>query len=348
MLFLAGVSINKMPKVLISGIGGFVAAHILEHLLTKTGWHIIGIASWKHKGQPERVSEVLRGNPLWKDRLTIITHDLVSPLSEKTKKQIGYVDYILNIASESHVDRSITDPVPFIKNNVDLTLNMLEYAREYPPKVFLQFSTDETSGPAPQGVYHDEWAPIIPSNPYSASKAAQEAICISYWRTYGVPIVITNGENFFGEMQDPEKYIAKIVRKVSRGETITVHGKKGDVGSRFYLHARNAADALLFILGNLPPKKYEDGTVDRPDKYNIVSDSEIDNLSLAKIMAEIMGKPLKYEFLDFHAARSGHDRRYALSGDKLRSLGWKAPIGFDASLKKYIDWTLMPEHRIWL
>lgn len=335
-------------RLLLTGASGFIGSHFLEHVLTNTDWDVVCIASWQHKGTPERIEEVLKGDPTWRDRVTVITHDLTSPIPERTKKRIGQCDYIVNFAAESHVDRSIDEPVPFIKNNVDLVLNMLEFAREYPCKAFVQISTDEVYGVAPDGVNHKEWSPIIPSNPYSASKAAQEAIAISYWRTYGVPVILTNTMNSVGQMQDPEKYTAQLVRKISRGEVVTVHGKEGYIGSRFYLHARNHADAVLFILKNLPPTAYVESDVLVPDRYNVVGDKEIDNLSLAKLVASIMNKELKYELVDFHKTRSGHDRRYALDGSKLKNLGWVAPLDFETSLKNYIDWTLEPEHQIWL
>ena len=286
--------LSMKTRVLLTGIGGFAGSHVLEHILINTDWDIVGVASWKHKGTPERIEEVLKGNETWKDRLTVITHDLVSPLPERTKQRIGVCDYIINLAAESHVDRSIEDPVPFVKNNVDLALNMLEFAREYKPKVFLQFSTDEVYGVAPDGVNHKEWAEIIPSNPYSASKACQEAIAISYWRTYGVPVIITNTMNLFGETQDPEKYIAKAIRHISKGEPITVHGTKDRIGSRYYLHARNMADAVLFILRNLPPTPYSEDKDLKPDRYNIVGDIELNNLEVVEKIAEVLGKELKY------------------------------------------------------
>ena len=336
-----------MTKVLLTGIGGFAGSHLLEHILVNTDWNVVGIASWKHKGTPERVEEVLKGNPDWKNRVEIITHDLISPIPERTQKRIGVCDYILNLASESHVDRSITDPVPFIQNNVNLVINMLEFARKYTPKVFLQFSTDETMGVAPFGVNHKEWSATIPSNPYSASKAAQEAIAISYWRTYNIPVIITNTMNLFGQFQDSEKYMAKCIRMINDGEEVPVHGKEGKIGSRYYLHARNMADAVLFIVKNLPPVMYQQDIEIKPDRYNIVGDIELDNLQVAKIIAEIIGKPLKYKLIDFHTGlRPGHDYRYGLDGSKLKELGWNAPFTFRKSLEDYIQWTL--KNPIWL
>ena len=323
---------------MLTGAGGFFGSHLLRHLMVNTDWEFVCPCSWEHKGTPERIENAING--MDKDRVTVITHDLSAPFTETTKKRIGKIDIILNIASNSHVDRSITDPVPFVTGNVKLALNMLEFAREIKPELFLQFSTDEVYGVAPHGVNHKEWATIIPSNPYSASKAAQEAIAISYWRTYGVPLVITNTMNLFGETQDAEKYTAMLTRKINAGETVTVHGSEGNIGSRFYLHARNGADAVLFIVKNLPPTPYKEGDVLTPDRYNIVGDVEMDNLELAKLVAKILGKDLKYQLDDFHKNRPGHDRRYALDGTKLKEKGWTAPLSFEESLTNTIKWTL--------
>lgn len=328
---------NK-KRVLLTGASGFFGSHLLRHLLMNTDWEFVCPCSWTHKGTPERVKNALNG--MNKNRATIITHDLIAPFTSQTKKRLGKIDYILNIASNSHVNRSIDNPGEFIIGNTLLAFNMLELAREIKPEVFLQFSTDEVYGVAPDGVNHKEWASIIPSNPYSASKAAQEAVAISYWRTYNIPVIITNTMNLFGETQDSEKYTAQLIKKIYDGEIVTVHGSEGNIGSRFYLHARNGADAVLFILKNLSPKLYNEGANLMPDRYNIVGDVEMDNLELAKLVANILGKELEYELIDFHSGRPGHDRRYALDGTKLKEAGWSAPMGFEESLKKSIEWTL--------
>ncbi len=328
-----------MPKrVLLTGASGFFGSHLLRHLMVNTDWEFVCPCSWEHKGTPERLENAIDGQD--KSRVTVITHDLTAPFTDITKKRIGKIDYILNIASNSHVDRSITNPGEFIVSNTLLAYNLLEFAREIKPEVFLQFSTDEVYGVAPVGVNHKEWASIVPSNPYSASKACQEAIAISYWRTFNVPVIITNTMNLFGETQDAEKYTARLINKIHNGEMVTVHGAEGNIGSRFYLHARNGADAVYYILKSLPPKHYNEGEHMLPDRYNIVGDVEMDNLELAKLVAKMLGKELKYELTDFHAGRPGHDRRYALDGTKLKELGWNAPMGFEESLKKSIEWTL--------
>lgn len=327
-----------MKRILLTGAGGFFGSHLLRHLLVNTDWEFVCICSWQHKGTPERLENALAGQDT--NRVTVITHDLTAPLTEMTKRRLGKIDYILNIASNSHVNRSIDNPGEFILGNTALAYNMLELAREIKPEIFLQFSTDEVYGVAPEGVNHKEWSSIVPSNPYSASKAAQEATAISYWRTYNVPVILTNTMNLFGETQDSEKYVAQLIKKINNDETVTVHGSTNNIGSRFYLHARNGADAVLYILNNLKPHLYNEGENMLPDRYNIVGDIEMNNLDLAKLVAKMLNKELKYVLMDFHAGRPGHDRRYALDGTKLKEAGWMAPMEFEVSLKNSIDWTL--------
>lgn len=328
-------------RLLLTGASGFIASHALEYYLQNTDWEIITPCSWQHKGTPERITEILAQNPAWKNRVTVFTHDLTVPFTETTIKRIGHIDYIINFASESHVDRSITDPVPFIKNNVDLVLTLLEFARVAKPEVFVQVSTDEVYGTAPDGVNFKEWSEILPSNPYAASKAAQEAIAISYWRTYGVPVVITNTTNNFGERQDTEKYIALLIKKIHNGEKVTIHGSEKYIGGRYYTYVKNHASAILHIIKNNLVEKYIDGTDKQfPARFNVTSDDEIDNLTMAKMVAEIMGKELNYELVDVHATRPGHDRRYGLDSTKIKDTGWKLEFPLRESLEQYIQWTL--------
>lgn len=336
-------------RCLITGIGGSIAVHFLAHFMHNTDWEVVGIDSFRHKGWTDRVRVMCENHPDWLTRTTILTHDLTAPFSPLLRKKIGHIDYIISMASLSDVEASIVDPVPFVQNNVNLTLNMLEYAREIKPEVFIQISTDEVYG-AVSSKHDDlrvEWDSIIPSNPYAASKACQEALAISYWRTYSVPVIITNTMNNFGEMQQSSKFPAMIQKWIASGKKLTIHGKLGTIGSRSYIHSRNFADAILFILKNCPPHMHVPNTADRPDRYNIAGDMQLDNLELAQVIAKLMGvKELDYELVDTHTQRPGHDPHYGLDNTKMNKLGWKAPLTFEESMKNTIEW--QQTHSEWM
>lgn len=338
---------KNMSRALITGGGGSIGIHVIARFMRNTDWEVVVVDSFRHKGWCDRLVNHISRHPDDAKRLTVVTHDLTAPFSQLTKKKIGHIDYIVHLASLSDVEASIQQPVEFIQNNVMLTTYLLEYAREAKPQAFIMFSTDEVYGPTPdkQTVY-PEWSPIVPSNPYAASKACQEAIAISYWRTYNVPVVITNTMNNVGEMQSSSKYPVIIQKALLKGEEIAVHGQNGDIGSRSYIHSGNAAMALLFILENLPPHLHVPNTADKPDRYNIAGDKQIDNLELVHLIAKLMNKEPKIKMVDVHTLRPGHDRHYGLTSDKLRNLGWKPPVDFETSLKNVIDW--QTENPDWL
>lgn len=327
-------------RLLLTGSGGAIGIHFIAHIMHNTDWEIVATDSFRHRGTFDRISRVCRDHQDWLERIQIIQHDLIAPFTEREIEKIGKIDYILNLASLSDVQYSVDDPVPTIRNNVELELTMLELARKIKPEVFLQFSTDEVYGPAPKDSGgHKEWESHVPSNPYSASKAAQEDIAIAYWRTYGVPLIITNTMNNFGEMQAPSKFPAMIQTKLEKGEKVQIHASSdGQIGSRYYLHSRNAADAVLFILTNTKPTLHNPGFIDRPDRYNIVGDVQLNNLELAEKIADLMDKELDYELVDFHTKNPGHDLHYGLNGEKLKTLGWKFPLSFEESMKNTILW----------
>jgi dTDP-glucose 4,6-dehydratase len=338
-------------RLLLTGISGFIGSHIMDEVLVNTDWSIVGLASWQHKGIPKRIldSKYYQEN---KDRVEIMTHDLQAPLHESQIEQIGHIWYVINCASDSHVDRSITDPVGFILNNVKVALNVLELCRKLTAEKIIQISTDEVYGDAPEGEFHKEWSSIRPSNPYSASKAAQEAIAYSYWRTYSLPIMITNTMNNIGEKQDGEKYFPLLIRNALSGYQTKIHadGEKKKAGTRFYLHARNHANALVWILNNVEPQMYPTHT--ELTRLNIVGEKEVDNLTFAKMIYDIVKEykhdipPFNTLLVNFHSSRPGHDLRYALDGLKLSILGYAYPKSLEESMRKTIEWYL--SHPEWL
>jgi dTDP-glucose 4,6-dehydratase len=329
-------------RLLLTGASGFVGSTVLTHLLAETQWHIVCPVSYRHHGDGARINAILDAHPEKRHRVDVIAHDLALPITPLLADRIGPIDYLWNIASESHVDRSLTDPVPFVRNNVELMLNVLEYARVAKPRLMLHMSTDEVFGPAPAGYRHHEWDSIRPSNPYAASKAAQEAIAYSYWRALGVPLITTNTMNLLAPApQATEKFIPKIARAIYRGEKLTVHASPDGVsGSRCWVDARDFAAAWLWLT-----KRFDsDDTVtyypllpDAPHRYNIVGE-EASNLDVALRMAAAAGRTLDYELIDYHGQRPGHDHRYALDGTKLAELGWPGPRPLDDSLRDIVKW----------
>lgn len=308
-----------MKKVLITGADGFIGSNVLEYLLVNTGWDFVCLCSWRHQGNPLNIKP--------SRRVEVITHDLTGPIPD-----IGKFDYMIHIASESHVDRSIKDPVPFVENNVSSTLQMLEYARKVKPKVFLHFSTDEVYG----AMEHKEWDVLLPSNPYAASKAAQEMIAIAYWKTYKVPVVITNSNNIVGKNQHPEKFVPKIVELINAGQTVTIHTSNGAPGRRYWNPVDNVSDALWFILQQKPARysnsKYSK-KVNRPDRYNLAGGKELDNLQMAQLVAKTLGKKLKYKTQNAETIRPGYDEFYAVTEGELEKMGWKPPVTLEEGLR---------------
>jgi len=326
-------------KILITGASGSIGIHFIAHLMRNTDWDIVGVASFRHKGNADKISSHLNSHPEDVPRFTLISHDLIGPFSETQKRRIGKIDYIINLAAASDVEDSIHNPTYFIKNNIESTLNMLEYAREVKPEAFVQFSTDEVFGPTNGKSFYKEWDAHVPSNPYAASKSCQEQIATSYWRTYGVPLIITHTMNNFGEMQQGSKFPVMIQKAIEEGKEITIHGESnGKIGSRSYIHSRNVADAVLFILENTTPYLHQSLSIDKPDCYNIAGDKQLTNLELAQTIARLMGKELQYKLISTHQSRPGHDLHYGLDDSKLKKLGWQSPKSFEESLKNTIKW----------
>jgi len=327
-------------KILITGGAGFIGSHIVEHLLKNTEWNIVIIDRLNYASNGfDRLRDI---NAYDDKRVTLFTHDFTKPIVDGLAQEIGLVDYILHLGAETHVDNSIKDPKPFVMSNVVGTMNMLEFARTQKNlQKFVYFSTDEVFGPAPNGVFFKEWDRYNSGNPYSAAKAGGEELALAYANTYGVPVIITHTMNVFGERQHPEKFIPMCINKILKEETIQIHANKNKTraGSRFWIHGRNVAAAILFLLNN-PYKKDEFNDHVAAPKYNIVGEKELDNLTLAKQISYVLGRKLKYEMVDFHSSRPGHDLRYALDGNKMKSIGWSLPVDFEVSLRKTILWSI--------
>jgi len=341
-----------MKRVLITGGAGFIAHHLIYHLLNNTNWDIISLDRLDYSGNLNRLDNILsKLTSSQKSRVKVVYHDLKSEINPWIKKEIGEIDIILHLAAGSHVDRSIDYPMEFVLDNVVGTANILEYARAVNLsnkfERFIYFSTDEVFGPAPKGIDYKENDRYNSTNPYSATKAGGEELAVAYENTYKLPVYITHTMNVFGERQHPEKFIPMCIKKIRDGQTVTIHSDKTKKipGSRHYIHAEDVAEAIYFIITNKFENELDYGGAKCP-KFNIVGSEELNNLELAQIIASCQNKELKYEMVDFHSSRPGHDLRYSLSGEKMKKLGWQPSIKLTERIKQVVEWSLNNENWI--
>lgn len=316
-------------KVLITGGAGFIGHHIVAGILADTNWQVTIIDRLDHSGNLNRLAEIGAAN---NPRVRFVFHDLRAPINSQLAGQIGRHDHILHLAAATHVDRSITDPMSFVLDNVVGTCNMLDFARAMGCGKFVQFSTDEVFGPAPPGVNYKEWDRYNSGNPYAATKAGAEELALSYHNTYGLPVIVTHTMNVVGERQNPEKFVPMTIAKVRDGDVVTIHADKSltKAGSRYYIDAREVWRAIHLLLA-----KGEPG-----EKYNIAGSVELDNLELARLIAKAVGKPLRHVMTDFHSSRPGHDLRYGLDNSRMKAMGFEALVpDFD----RIVGWYLANE-----
>jgi len=336
--------------VLLTGGAGFIGHHSCEYILKNTDWNIIILDRLSYAGNLNKLMDIdVFQSALLKERVKFYYHDFRSSFSENKIVDIlsifHGINYIIHMGAESHVDRSITDPYPFVESNVLGTVNMLELAKALPkyPSSFekmIYVSTDEVYGPAHDGHLHKEGEAHAPSNPYSASKAAGEDFCIAYHNTYGVPVIISRTMNNIGERQDSEKFFPMVVKNILANEPVTIHCRKEldavvEISSRCWLHAQNHASALVFLLEN----------GDLGEAYNVTGEwLPVDDLAIqiSEVIDRVVGETLELnlEYEDFHSFRQGHDLHYGLDGTKIAELGWKAPVSLEESLKKTVEWML--------
>lgn len=343
-------------KILLSGAAGFLGSHLVSYILEKTDWDLVLLDRLDFSGTLNRLAEVIQDKD--KSRITYVWHDLKAPINEITSKMIGEIDDVIHLAASSHVDRSLIDPLSFIMDNVVGTTNLLVWAKDVGMKreynfnekkhnyfgKFINFSTDESFGPALNGTSHKEDAPHKPSNPYAAAKAGQEDIGYSFYISYNLPVITSHTMNNFGTMQHPEKLVPKTIRSVIKGESVPIFSKlspTGEIiaaGSRFWLNTVNMANAVLFLL--------DKGVAG--ESYNIIGFDELTNLQMAEKIASIIGKPLVYQFKDVYEVRNGHDVRYALDGSKMRDLGWIPEVSFEESLIRTVKWYMDEKNSKWI
>lgn len=310
-----------MTTILVTGGAGFIGNCFIRHMLQKySNYKIINLDALTYAGNLENLYDV-KDNPNYEFvNGDICDRDLVTQI-------VSGVDMIVNFAAETHVDRSITGPEIFIETNVKGTMTLLQAAKEFNIERYLQVSTDEVYGTLGDTGYFTETTPLAPNSPYSASKAGADMLVRAYYETYKVPTLITRCSNNYGPYQYPEKLIPFFISRLLKGEKVPVYGDGLNVRDWLYVYDHCAAiDAVLH--------KGRVGEV-----YNIGGHNEKTNLEITHLILDAMNKD--ESSIEYVQDRLGHDRRYAISNDKITSeLGWKPSVTFEEGILLTIDWYL--------
>jgi len=314
--------------VLVTGGAGFIGNNLVRFLRReRPEWTVVNLDKLTYAGNAESIAD-LRQDP----RHVFVRGDIAN--AELVEHLIRHysVDAILNLAAESHVDRSILGPGIFVETNVSGTQVLLEAARQARVKRFLQISTDEVYGSLGASGKFTEASPLRPSSPYSASKAAADLLVLAYGHTFGLDVVVTRCSNNYGPYQFPEKLIPLMIVNALEGRKLPVYGDGMQV--RDWIHVEDHCRALLAAL-----EKGRGGEV-----YNVGSDNEWPNIQIVGRLLEILQKPR--DLIEHVKDRPGHDRRYAIDAAKARAeLGWSPGILFPDGLKSTVEWYL--QNRGW-
>jgi len=317
-------------RLLVTGGAGFIGSNFIRHVLHEyPDWKITNLDKLTYAGNPENLREV-EDNP----RYTFVRGDIADRETVAGLVAGGGFDAVVNFAAESHVDRSILDAGPFIETNIRGTQVLLEAARQYGVRVFLQVSTDEVYGSlGPDDPPFTEEHPLKPNSPYSASKASADLLCRAYYATYNVPVIITRCSNNYGPYQFPEKLIPLMIVNALNDKPLPVYGDGLNIRDWIYVedHCRGIIAAL---------QKGKPGGV-----YNFGGNAERTNLEVVRTLLTILHK--RDNLIKFVADRPGHDRRYAMDISKAkRELGWRPEWNFEDGVEATVRWYV--EHPEWV
>ena len=310
-----------MTTILVTGGAGFIGSCFIRHELKKhPDYNIINLDALTYCGNLENLKDV-ENNPNYR-----FVHGNICD-KNLVRELIDEVDCVINFAAESHVDNSIKNPEIFIETNIQGTLNLLQASKEIGIERFLQVSTDEVYGSLGQTGYFYETTPLAPNSPYSASKASADMLVRAYRETYGLPTLNTRCSNNYGPYQYPEKLIPFFISKLLKNEKVPVYGDGLNV--RDWLYVYDHCEAIDVVL-----HKGKVGEI-----YNIGGHNEKTNLEITKLILSVMGKD--ENSIEYVEDRLGHDKRYAISNDKITTeLDWTPSLTFEEGIKLTIDWYL--------
>ena len=308
-------------KLLVTGGAGFIGSCFVRHILNKyQDYQVINIDALTYCGNLENLKDV-ENNPNYK-----FVHGNICD-RKLVRELVSQVDCIVNFAAESHVDNSIKHPEVFIETNVQGTLNLLQSAKEIGIERYLQVSTDEVYGTLGKTGYFYETTPLAPNSPYSASKASADMLVRAFYETYKLPVLTTRCSNNYGPYQYPEKLIPFFISRLLNGEKVPVYGDGLNVRDWLYVYDHCAAIDTVLHKGKI-------GEV-----YNVGGHNEKTNMEITRLILDAMGKD--ESSIEYVQDRLGHDRRYAISNDKITSeLGWEPSVTFEQGIKMTIDWYL--------
>ncbi|MFH1905602.1 MAG: dTDP-glucose 4,6-dehydratase [bacterium] len=317
-------------NMLVTGGCGFIGSNFIRYELEKySSINIVNLDKLTYAGNLENLLDI---QEKYKNRYAFVKGDI---LDAKLVKQIiaeNKIDIIINFAAESHVDRSIINPAEFMKTNILGVQTLLDIAKQVGIKRFIQISTDEVYGDLPGEGYFREETPLAPSSPYAASKASADMLVKAYFHTYQLPVIITRCSNNYGPYQFPEKFIPLIIINALQSKALPIYGDGTNV--RDWIHAIDHSKAIDLVV-----QRGEIG-----ETYNIGANNERTNINIAKFVLKRLGKP--ETLIKFVKDRPGHDRRYAINADKIKSqLGWKPVYNFEEGLKQTISWYI--ENKNW-
>jgi len=309
-------------RILVTGGCGFIGSNLIRHMLDRReDIEIINVDKLSYGSNPEN----LRG--IDAARYRFIKGDIAD--LGLMKGLIPGVDVIINMAAETHVDRSISDPYPFLRSNVEGVMSILESARGANRDVrIIHMSTDEVYGDIPKGSFSERDG-LRPSSPYAASKASADLLCLAYHRTYGLDVTIIRSTNNFGPYQFPEKLIPKAIIRALRGMEIPIYGSGSNV--RDWIYVLDSCEAIGLIM-----ERGSSGEI-----YNLSAGNEMTNLEVVRMILEIMGKP--EDLIIFVEDRPGHDARYSLDSSKIRGMGWSPAHDFEGALRETVEWYIENE-----
>lgn len=305
--------------VLVTGGAGFIGSHFVDYVLrAHSSWKVITVDKLTYAGTLDNLVQAMRSPRHRFVRADIADEKQMAPL-------IKNADLVVNFAAESHVDRSIGNPAPFLRSNIQGVFILLELAKRYKIQRFLQIGTDEVYGPVMKGSA-PETAPLNPRNPYSASKASADLLALSYHLTYGLPVVITRSSNNYGPRQFPEKVLPVTIACAMRNESIPVYGDGLQVRDWTYVTDNCRGVDLVLRKGRV-------GEI-----YNVSSRHEMPNIRMIREVLKRMGKPLS--LMRHVKDRPGHDRRYSIRTDKVLKLGFHPQVSWSKGLEKTVAWYL--------